>query len=106
MFIIKIKEPDLTLTKLAQIAQAMEDASHYTKQIAEKKQISSQVAESLNKLNLHKPQQDRQKHQHKHQQAHHYLPQKCCSKCSAKGHQAQVCRRSQNQNQNDITEGS
>ena len=41
MFIIKIKEPDLTLTKLAQIAQAMEDASHYTKQIAEKNFITS-----------------------------------------------------------------
>ena len=36
MFIIKIKEPDLTLTKLAQIAQAMEDASHYTTNSREK----------------------------------------------------------------------
>ena len=56
-----LTEPDLILTKLAQISQAMEDASHYTKQIEEKNQIPSQVAESLNKLNLHKPQQDRQK---------------------------------------------
>ena len=57
-----LTEPDLTLTKLALFAQAMEDASHYTKQIEEKNQVPSQVVESLNKLNLHKPQQDRQKH--------------------------------------------
>ena len=56
----------------------MEGVSHYTKQIDEKNQVPSQVAESLNKLNLHKPQQDRQK-----QQAHHYLPQKGCSQCGA-----------------------
>ena len=92
-----LTEPDLTLTKLVQIAQAMKDASHYTKQIEEKNQIPSQVAESLNKLNLHKPQQDRQKHQHKQQQARHYLPQKGCSRCGAKGHQAEVCHRSRNQ---------
>ena len=90
-------EPDLTLTKLAQIAQVMKDASHYTKQIEQKNQIPSQVAESLNKLNLHKPQQDRQKHQHRRQQAHHHLPQKGCSRCGAKGHQVEVCRRSRNE---------
>ena len=70
----------------------MEGVSHYTKQIDEKNQVPSQVAESLNKLNLHKPQQDRQK-----QQAHHYLPQKGCSQCGAKGNQAEVCRQSRNQ---------
>ena len=75
----------------------MEDASHYTKQIEEKNKIPSQVAESMNKLNLHKPQEDRQKHQHKKEQAHHYLPQKGCSQCRAKGHQAEVCRRIRNQ---------
>ena len=54
----------------------MEHASHYTKQIEEKNEIPSQIAESLNKLTLHKPQQDKQKHQHKQQQAQHYKPQK------------------------------
>ena len=92
-----LTEPYLTLNKLAQVAQAMEDASHYIKQIEEKNQILSQIPESLNKLILHKPQQNKQKHQHKQQQAQHYQPQKGCSQCGAKGHHAEVCHRSRNQ---------
>ena len=95
MFIIKIKETATHRTRCHtnqactnRSSHGMEDASHYTKQIEEKNQIPSQVAESLNKLNLHKPQQDRQKLQHKQQQAHHYPPQKGCPRCGAKGHQA------------------
>ena len=52
-----LTEPELTLNKLAQIAQAMEDASHYTKQIEEKNQLSTQIIESMNKLTIPKPPQ-------------------------------------------------
>ena len=67
MLIIKIKETATHRTRshtnqaCTNFSSHGMDASHYTKQIEEKNQIPSQVAESLNKLNLHKPQQDRQK---------------------------------------------
>ena len=102
---ILLTEPELTLSKLAQIAQAMEDASHYTKQIEEKNQLSTQIIESMSKLTIPKPPQHpktlhhqprfpwKQNIQQKTNQQTR-LPPKGCYRCGATGHYAEVCRRS------------
>ena len=96
---------ELTLNKLAQTAQAMKDASHYTKQIEEKNQLSTQIIESMNKLTIPKPPQhpkplhhqlrfprEQNFQQNTNQQTR--LPPKGCYRCGATGHYAEVCRRS------------
>ena len=96
-----LTEPELTLDKLAQIAQAMEDASHYTKQIEEK----NQLAESINKMTLtnknpqehHRSKYPPRQQNYQRNNSQHQTPSKGCYRCGATGHRADVCRRSKNQ---------